>query len=174
MNSSVTQILAVITLISGATLSLQPALAQSNPAAEARLRSEVVTEQDGKFTIDRFSICQLFRPEELGGGTTDPFQVKSHVEAPADGFISRDNFLTFSTEIIFQLRVNFAGDLIQGLTPAQAMAALQCRPIEAPIGRVDLELDLYMTQDGVQVGILETASRQIDTQTRTWNQILGQ
>ena len=57
---------------------------------------------------------------------------------------------------------------------SRKQAALQCRPIEAPIGKVDLELDLYMTQDGVQVGILETASRQNDTQTRTWNQILGQ
>ncbi len=173
MNSSATQILAVITLISGAALSLQPALAQSSPSAEARLRSDVVAEQEGKFTIDRFSICQLFRPAELGGGATEPFQVKSHMEAPADGFISCDNFLVFSTEIIVQLRVNFAGDLIQGLTPSEALAALKCKPIEAPIGKVDLEADLYMTPDGVQVAILETSSGQSDTQTRTWNQVLG-
>ena len=174
MSSSVTRILAVITLILGAALSLQPALAQSNPTAEARLRSDVVTEQDGQFTIDRFSICQLFRPAELGGGASEPFQVKSHMEASSDGFISRDNFLAFSTEIAFQLRVSFATDLIQGLTPIEAIGALQCKPIEAPIGKVDLELDLVMTPGGVQVAILETGSGQSDTQTRTWNQMLGQ
>ncbi len=174
MSSSGTKILAVILFIVGATLSLQPALAQSNSSAEARLRSEVVTEQDGKFTIDRFSICQLHRPAELGGGASEPFQVKSHMEASSDGFISRDNFLTFSTEIAFQLRVSFAADFIQGLTAIEAIGALQYQPIEAPIGKVDLELDLVMTPGGVQVAILETGSGQSDTQTRTWNQMLGQ
>ena len=174
MNSFASQILTVILLVLGAALSLQPALAQSNPSAQARLRSNVVTEQDGKFTIDRFSICQLFRPSELGGGASEPFQVKSHMEAAADGFISRDNFLTFSTEIAFQLRVSFAADFILGLTPSEAIGALQCKPLEAPIGKVDLELDVYMTPDGVQVGMLETGSGERDTQTRTWGQMLGQ
>jgi len=174
MSSSVTKILAVITLISGATLTLQPALAQSNPSAEARLRSDIVKEQDGKFTIDRFSICQLYRPSDLGGGTSEPFQVKSHMEAPADGFISRDNFVTISTETAFQLRVSFAADYILGLTATEALSALQCKPIDAPIGKVDLELDLVMAKGGVQVAILETGSGERDTQTRTWNQMLGQ
>ena len=199
MSSSVTKIQTVILLILGAALSLQPALAQSNPSAEARLRSEVVTEQDGKFTIDRFSICQLHRPAELGGGASEPFQVKSHMEASVDGFISRDNFVTFSTEIGFQSRpvasagscpvqpvcrgqavhyrpiqVSFAADFIQGLTAIEAIGALQCKLLEAPIGKVDLELDVYMTPDGVQVGMLETGSGERDTQTRTWNQMLGQ
>ena len=79
-----------------------------------------------------------------------------------------------STEIIVQLRVNFAADLILGLTPSEALASLQCKQIEAPIGKVDLEANLYMTPDGVQVAILETGSGQSDTQTRTWNQVLGQ
>ncbi len=174
MNPFASQILTVILLMLGAALSLQPALAQSNPSAQARLQSDVVTEQDGKFTIDRFSICQLFRPADLGGGASEPFQVKSHMEAAADGFISRDNFLTFSTEIGFQLRVSFAADFIQGLTAIEAIGALQCKPLEAPIGKVDLELDIYMTADGVQVGMLETGSGERDTQTRTWNQMLGQ
>ena len=174
MSSSVTKILAVIPWILVAALSLQPALAQSNTSAQARLQSDVVTEQDGKFTIDRFSICQLFRPSELGGGASEPFQVKSHMEAAADGFISRDNFLTFSTEIAFQLRVSFAADFILGLTPSEAIGALQCKPLEAPIGKVDLELDVFMTPYGVQVGMLETGSGERDTQTRTWNQMLGQ
>ncbi len=174
MNSFATQILTVIPWILGAALSLQPALAQSNPSAEARLRSDVVTEQDGKFTIDRFSICQLFRPADLGGGASEPFQVKSHMEAAADGFISRDNFLTFSTEIGFQLRVSFAADFIPGLTAIEAIGALQCKPLEAPIGKVDLELEVFMTPDGVQVGMLETSSGESDTQTRTWTQMLGQ
>ena len=96
------------------------------------------------------------------------------MEAPADGFISRDNFVTFSTEIAFQLRVDFASEFILGLTPSEALAALLCKQIESPIGKVDLELDLYMTRDGVQVGIRETSSGESETQTRTWNQMLGQ
>ncbi len=119
-------------------------------------------EQEGQFVIERFSICQLVRPAELGGGATEPFQVKSHAEAPAGGFISRDKFV-----------VLFAENLIEGLTPSQALSALRCRRIKEPIGDVDLEVNLHMTSDGMQVEAVDTATGKRDRQTRTWDQLLG-
>ncbi len=139
-----------------------PALAQQTDSIEQRLKSDLVMEQEGQFVIERFSICQLVRPAELGGGATEPFQVKSHAEAPAGGFISRDKFV-----------VLFAENLIEGLTPSQALSALRCRRIKEPIGDVDLEVNLHMTSDGMQVEAVDTATGKRDRQTRTWDQLLG-
>ena len=85
-----------------------PALAQQSDSIEQRLKSDLVMEQEGQFVIERFSICQLVRPAELGGGATEPFQVKSHAEAPAGGFISRDKFVVLFAETASSLRIDFA------------------------------------------------------------------
>ena len=151
-----------------------PALAQQTDSIEQRLQSDLVMEQGGQFVIERFTICQLVRPEELGGGATDPFQVKSHAEAPASGFISRDRFVLLFAEMASVLRIDFAENLISGLTPSQALAALRCKRITAPIGEVDFEVDLHLTPDGIQVGVVETATGQRTQDTRTWNQLLGE
>ncbi len=150
-----------------------PALAQQTDSIEQRLKSDLVMEQEGKFVIERFSICQLVRPAELGGGATEPFQVKSQAEAPAGGFISRDKFVVLFAETASSLRIDFAENLIAGLTPSQALSALRCRRIKEPIGDVDLEVNLHMTSDGMQVEAVDTATGKKDRQTRTWDQLLG-
>ena len=146
-----------------------PALADS----PAQLKTELVVEKDGKFTLDRVRLCQVFRPEELGGGATPPFQVKAHMEAPTT-VISRDRFVALGTELAVGLRVNFASDLIKELTPGQALQALQCKQVEAAIGTVDLEVSIVMTSDGMQIEITETDSGQKQKQTTTWEQVLGE
>ena len=105
-----------------------PAVAQQGDSVEQKLKSDLVMEQDGKFVIERFSICQLVRPAELGGGVTEPFQVKSHAEAPAGGFISRDKFVILFAETAYSLRVDFAEKLIEGLTPSPGLV---CTALQA-------------------------------------------
>lgn len=163
-------VLATVALgLCGLLASSYPAFAETKDNMKARLRADLVTEKDGRFTIERVRICQLVRPKELGGGATRPFQVRARVEAPADGVISRDNFVALFTEIALSLRVKFAGDLIKGLGPVQALGALRCKPIDAPIGAVDFEADVHMTKDGVQIEMMETASGKRQRQTVTWD-----
>jgi hypothetical protein len=140
---------------------------------EAKLKANVVTKKGGKLTIDRFRICQLFRPQELGGGVTKTFQVKSHAEAPAD-IISRDNFVALLTEVGINLRVSFAKGHIEGMTPLQALNALRCKLIDAPIGAVDFEAEIHMSKDGMQLEITKTATGDVDKQTQLWSQVFGQ
>ena len=107
-----------------------------------------------------------FDLQSWGGGATEPFQVRSHAEAPAGGFISRDKFVVLFVETASSLRMDFAENLIEGLTPSQALSALRCRRIKEPIGDVDLEVNLHMTSDGMQVEAVDTATGKRDRQTR--------
>lgn len=140
---------------------------------EAKLKADVATKKGGKLIIDRFRVCQLFRPKDLGGGVTKPFQVKSHAEAPAD-IISRDNFVALLAEVGVNLRVSFAKGHIKGLTPLEALNALRCKLIDAPIGAVDFEAQIYMSKDGMQLEITNMATGEKDRQTQLWTQIFGQ
>ncbi len=150
-----------------------PAAGDTNESSSSQLKADWVVQKDGKFVIDRFQLCQVFRPEDLGGGVTKPFQVSAHIEAPTD-VISRDSFVGIGTELALSLRVNFASDIIKGLTPMQALEALQCKQIATPIGTVDLEVDVFMTGDGIQIEIVETATGQKQRETTSWAQVLGE
>lgn len=127
---------------------------------------------DGKMRLERVRVCSVFRPEEMGGGATEPFQARVTAEAPADGFISRDNFLIVASEIAISLRIWFADQMAPGLTPMQALAAVQCKGIAAAVGEVDLELEIVMTPNGIVRTLRENRSGSEDQQTATWEQVL--
>lgn len=165
-----TRILAVLIglfVCYGQTLAATPA------DVEAKLKADMVTAKNEKFTIDRIRICQLFRPKELGGGASEPFQVKSHAEAPVD-VISRDNFVALLAEVGVNLRVSFARGHIEGMTPRQAMTALRCKVISAPSGPIDFEVDIRMNNDGMQLAVTEIATGKVEKQTQQWAQVFGQ
>lgn len=163
---------ATIVLMGFTAFPIQP-FAKATDDIRAKLSSDVVAEKDGTFTIDRLRICRLFRPKELGGGVTQPFQVKSHAEAPVN-VISRDNFVALLAELAVNLRVSFAKGHIEGMTPLQALTALRCKLIEAPIGNVDFEVQVHMNKDGIQLEVTETASGHKNRQTQLWDQVFGQ
>ena len=127
---------------------------------------------DGKMRFERVRVCSVFRPPELGGGATEPFQARVTAEAPADGFISRDNFLMVASEIAISLRIWFADQMAPGLTPMQALAAVQCKGIAEAVGEVDMELEIVMTPNGIVRTLRESHTGSEDQQTATWEQIL--
>lgn len=140
---------------------------------EAKLKADFVTAKNEKFTIDRFRVCQLVRPAELGGGASEVFQVKSHAEAPVD-VISRDNFVALLAEVGVNLRVSFARGHIKGMTPQQALTSLRCKVIAAQSGPIDFDVDIRMDNDGMQLAVTDTATGQVDKQTQQWAQVFGQ
>jgi hypothetical protein len=138
------------------------------------LKGNLVKDKDGKFMLDRYRVCQVFRPKDLGGGVSQPFRVKSHVEAPSQGVISRDNFVALAAEIGLSMRVGLVGDLVKGMTPGQALDALRCREIQAASGAVDFTVNVSMTKDGMVVQIVDVAAGRGSTQGHTWAEIFGQ
>ena len=151
-----------------------PAFAQVKGNIQDLMKKDRVIQKGGKFTIEGYRLCRLYRPKYLGGGVSKPFQVNARAEAPAQGVVSRDNFLVLFTEIALGLRVKFAADLIKGLTPIQALDALQCEQIDAPVGKVDLQVDVNMDKEGIKIKILKPATgKEVQTQLNTWKDLFG-
>ena len=150
-----------------------PAFAQTKGKIQYLMKKDRVVQKDGKFKIDGYSLCRLYRPKHLGGGVSEPFQVRARAKAPAQGVVSRDNFVVLFTEIALGLRVKFATDFIKGLTPVQALDALQCEHIDAPVGNVDLQVDLNMDKEGVTIEILKPGTGEKQTQKNLWKDLFG-
>ncbi len=150
-----------------------PAFAQTKGNIQDLMKKDRVIQKDGKFKIEAYRLCRLYRPKHLGGGVSKPFQVEARAEAPAQGVISRDNFLVLFTEIALGLRVKFAADFIKGLTPIQALDALQCEQIDAPVGKVDLQVDVNMDKEGIKIEILKPGTGKKQTQLNTWKDLFG-
>ncbi|MFB3062398.1 MAG: hypothetical protein ACE10C_13630, partial [Candidatus Binatia bacterium] len=81
-----------------------PAFAQTKGNIQDLMKKDRVIQKDGKFKIDGYRLCRLYRPKHLGGGVSKAFQVNARAEAPAQGVVSRDNFLVLFTEIALGLR----------------------------------------------------------------------
>ena len=150
---------------------VQPSQSQDGTDIKTFLLSDIVQVKDGKFIIEEYRICQVTRPEELGGGSTVPIKVKRHVEAPAKGVVSRDNFIKVSTETLNGLGISFVGQLIEGITAEQAMTALVCQQFFDPIGAYDYEVNLTMDANGMKLNILETTSGEKVEQSLPWMQL---
>lgn len=153
------------------------AVAQDANWVPPKLKADLVQEQDGKLVLERFRVCQVIRPQEAGGGVSKPFRVRSHVETPVPGFISRDSFIALATEIGITLRVGLVSELVKGLTPSQALDALQCRSIDSPIsmaGTADFDVNVSMEKTGLNIEMFDRASGKRNKQLYPWKQIYGQ
>ena len=149
---------------------VHPSESQDEVNIKEHLLTDIVQVKDGKFVIEEYRICQIRRPEEFGGGATVPIKVKRHVEAPAKGVISRDNFIRISTEVLNSLGTTFVGQMIEGITAEQAQTALVCKQFFQPIGAYDYEVDLIMDANGLNLNILETTTKEKVQQSMSWDQ----
>ncbi|NIO10969.1 MAG: hypothetical protein GTO40_24350 [Deltaproteobacteria bacterium] len=150
-----------------------PASAQTKAKITELIKKDRVIQKGGKFRIQGYHICKLHRPKHLGGGVSKPFQVSARAEAPDRGVVSRDNFLVLYTEIALGLRVKFAADFIKGLTPVQALDALQCEPLEAASGPVDLKVAITMNQKGIKIQVEKPGTDNKQSQMNSWQDLFG-
>jgi hypothetical protein len=134
----------------------------------AQLKADAVVIQGGKMIYDEVGLYKL----TVTGYEPAQVQVKVHSEAPVGGLVSRDNFvslttLMFSTTFIAALSESYkvpATQFLQGLDYTQLKTA---------IGTPDLELNLVMTNEGMQFEVVNTASGQKTRQTMTWEQVFA-
>lgn len=146
-------------------------VAQDTEDPTAKLRVDLVTEKDGKLILERYRVCQVFRPETLGGGVSQPFRVNARMEAPAKGLINRDQFVALATEIGITIRVSLVEQFLQGMSPVQALDALRCRDLGKAVTRPDFEFFIAMSKTGLVVEIGEGVSGRRSKQTYPWSEI---
>jgi|SRR5437667_1569009 len=134
----------------------------------AQLKADAVVIRGGKMIYDEVGLYKL----KVEGYEPSQVQVKVHSEAPQGGLVSRDNFvslttLMFSTTFIAALSESYkvsASQFLQGLDYTQLKTA---------IGTPDLELNLVMTNEGIQLEVVNTSSGQKTRQTMTWEQVFA-
>jgi len=95
-----------------------------------------------------------------------------HAEAPAAGVISRDNFVAMTTS----MQSGFLIGVFAQEYPVSAFEFMQgfnFTQLEEAIGTPDLELNLIMTDQGIQSEYVNTATGANSRSTTTWTEMYG-
>ena len=131
-----------------------------------QLKREMVSIDGDKMVIEAFSLDRVilpeFEPVEL--------QVAYRSEAPATGFISRDNFVAFTSILTATIIQTMLAEAFS-VTASEFLAAYESREITQPIGRPDREIKVYMTADGFQLEVVNTATDDKSRSTQTWDDL---
>lgn len=138
---------------------------------EKKLLEEMVEIEDGKMKSTEFGLLSF---PKLSGVT---IRFKVYAEAPADGVISRDNFVALTTAtqamILFEIAVEAYSEA--GVSYAEFMKnpseILDIDELDGPIGSVDLEISFYMNQGGLQIEVADTYSGGTERHKMTWAEV---
>ncbi len=114
---------------------------------QEELLADLVVVKDGKFTITDYVLAES---EEDG----DNAQIKMYAEAPAEGVISRDNFLALYTTLTVRL-------------VALLYSGYEIEDLDDLIGNADMEINIYMGKGGYQMEL--TSSGETERMTERWD-----
>ena len=134
----------------------------------AQLKSDDVVIRGGKMIYDEVGLYKI----KVAGYEPAQVQVKVHSEAPQGGPISRDNFVSLTT---LMFTMTFVAALAESyrVTASQFLQGLDYTQLKSAIGTPDLELNLTMTNEGMQFEVVNTSSGQRTRQTQTWEQVFA-
>ena len=146
-------------------------LAASQVSAQewrAQLKAESVVIRGGKMIYDEVGLYKIkvarYEPAQV--------QVKVHSEAPQGGLVSRDNFVSLTTLMFTMTFVAAMAESYQ-VPASQFLQGLDYTELKTAIGTPDLELNLVMTNEGMQFEVVNTSSGQKTRQTETWEQVFA-
>ncbi len=113
--------------------------------SQQELLADLVTVTDGKFTIVDYVLAE--------SEDDDNAQIKLYAEAPSEGVISRDNFLSLYTTITINLINTF-------------YSGYNIEELDDLIGNPDLEVNIFMGKSGYQVEF--TSEGETHRMTERW------
>jgi len=152
----------------GIMLLVLAATAVSAQDWRAQLKSDAVVIRGGKMIYDEVGLYKI----KVTGFEPAQVQVKVHSEAPQGGLVSRDNFVSLTT---LMYTMTFVAALSESyrVTASQFLQGLDYTQLKSAIGTPDLELNLTMTNEGMQFEVVNTSSGQKTRQTQTWEQVFA-
>ena len=115
-----------------------------------KLLKDLVKMVNGKMTVTDFTLL-------TSGGKS--IQIKAYGEAPAQGVISRDNFIAFFTAL--------CTEMIAGMKTDPNDKTMDLEDI---IGKPDIEINVYMAKSGIQIETITGAGP--NRVTMQWSDIL--
>jgi len=116
------------------------------------LKKDAVRIEGDRMMMEEYYLINY--ADELGNARSA--QVKMYSEAVNDGTISRDNFVGFGSTLSAMFLAAIGSDF---------------EYIEAPIGRVDLEISIYMTGQGYQIEVKDNTTNTANRETQTWEKL---
>ena len=134
----------------------------------AQLKSDAVVIRSGKMLYDEVGMYKI----KVAGYEPAQVQVKIHSEAPQGGVVSRDNFVSLTT-LMFSMTFVAALSESYKVPASQFLQGLDYTQLKSAIGTPDLELNLIMTNEGMQLEVVNTSSGQKTRQTMTWEQVFA-
>lgn len=144
-------------------------LATSSPAEagmKERMQKDRVAVAEGKMKIEDFYVCKVNVP----GSKKATIQYRAYAEVPTNAGISRDYFVSFEA-MSRVLLITRAGAAMAKGTTVDPLKALDCDGIDAPIGKVDLDISLYLTGDGFQLAVTDGATGKVTQEAKLWADI---
>lgn len=127
------------------------------------LSSDLVVERDGMYVYEEYGIARV----QLPGNDLVKFQVKLSSEAPADGTISRDNFVALTSAYGAISLLAVAGQAYDA-TLTQVLEAFEFTELSAPFGTPDYEINLRMTSEGMQTEVVKIVTGEVFRTAATW------
>lgn len=132
----------------------------------SELSEEYVALSEDKMTIDDVGIVKI----EIDGYEPVSFQFKVHSEAPRAGIISRDSFVAMTSTLSHLLIATIFSDAYQ-VSASDFLTGLSITNLKSIIGSADLELNMYMTDEGIQMEFVNTSTNQRTRFTQTWEEV---
>ena len=133
-----------------------------------QLKADVVVIRDGKMLYDQVGLYRIKVP----GYAPAQVQVKVHSEAAQGGSVSRDNFVSLTT-LMFSMTFIAALSESYKVPASQFLQGLDYSQLKSVIGTPDLELNLVMTDEGMQLEVVNAPPGQRTRQTMTWEQVFA-
>jgi hypothetical protein len=149
--------------IASLALVIAAAPAHAGSDLKARIAKDRVQLVDGKMKIEEFELCKVTVP----GASKSSIQVRSYAEVPVNAGVSRDFLVSFESVMQTFITMTMGSALAKG-SSVDPLKALDCDPITAPIGKVDIELNLYLTADGFQMAVVDGSTGKTTQESRRW------
>ena len=136
----------------------------------SKLLEDIVKIKDGKMVITEFGLLSVpSLPDEK-------IQLKIYSEAPSDSVISRDNFVATTTRLLTIFFWQIATEITQEYGSKSRMDDSELpsdfEKLDEPIGKVDLEINIYMNKGGLQIEFVDTKKNKTDRSAMTWKELL--
>ena len=134
----------------------------------AQLKADAVVMRGGKMLYEEVGLYRIKVP----GYAPAQVQVKVHSEAAQGGLVSRDNFVSLTT-LMFSMTFIAALSESYKVPASQFLQALDYSLLKSAIGTPDLELNLVMTDEGMQLEVVNAPPGERTRQTMTWEQVFA-
>jgi len=163
-----------ISILTLACVALNGATAEDteNADVDAILGSDLVEKVSGRYVHEQVNFCRMTNSEPGATGPLPIVTISRYIEAPAD-LLSRDQFVSISTQLLLRNRLALVSVLRPGIDPVAAAQAVACRPRAGSEGSIDFRIHIAMSRSGIDIETTDEASGKRGLDHVDWVEILN-